>query len=77
MNGIPIFKLDYCYTCGLGKTNKRKKEDRLNILLHDPWYKNEIVAGSIKKETRTKIPPSRLAKTLNEDQIMRLILKGH
>ena len=34
------------------------------------------MAGSSKKETRTKIPPSRLTKTINEDQIMRLMLKG-
>lgn len=33
------------------------------------------MAGSGEKETITKIPPSRLTKTINKDWIMRMMLK--
>lgn len=35
------------------------------------------MVGSNRKEKRIKIPPSRVTKTIHEDHIMRLLLKGH
>jgi len=60
----------------IGKGKKEERHIRDNILHHDPQYNSSIVDGSSKKQSRTKIPPSSLSKTINEDQILRLMLKG-